>query len=293
MNMKTELRFVSPAQARAWLECNTDNRPLRKSVVDGLRSAWKRGEWMTTHQGIAFAPDGGLLDGQHRLAFIAQLPEGSLVEMNVTTGMDRKTFSVIDQGARRTLSDVLRVSPQLAAVGVFLAKIHNSSNTMGMSVAYAAPFIDLIRDEFAELVTHCPKCTKTWSSSTFRAAAVLKMHRGGDREFVKRQYAALVNTYIEDMTPAARSILKQQINGTAARTKSTDLFVRGLRVFDRATSAVSRLQINEYAETIKEVRGYLASVVTLREPVNDAARVVVQPAARPRRGDADDARCYA
>src|SRR5215831_4798996 len=65
--MKTTLERLTPAIARNWLAHNKNNRAIRASHVETLRAAFARGEFVTTHQGVAFDTGGDLLDGQHRL----------------------------------------------------------------------------------------------------------------------------------------------------------------------------------------------------------------------------------
>jgi hypothetical protein len=89
------------------LEANTTNRPLSRPVVRAFAEAMERGDWMVTHQGIAFDVSGYLVDGQHRLAAVieADLP----VEMMVFTEVDEGTFDVLDTGKRRNAADVLAI----------------------------------------------------------------------------------------------------------------------------------------------------------------------------------------
>ncbi len=107
--------------ASEWLKRNSHNRPLRKQYVRELRRDLDEGRWDDrTHQGIAFAPDGTLLDGQHRLSAIA---EGThAVWMWVSYDVPPETFKVIDQGLRRTggqilaMSGVTKDAPRLVAM---------------------------------------------------------------------------------------------------------------------------------------------------------------------------------
>ncbi len=89
------------------LEANTSNRPLSRSVVRSFAEAMLRGEWLVTHQGIAFDTAGVLVDGQHRLAAVieADLP----VEMTVFTEVEPGTFDVLDTGKKRNAADVLAI----------------------------------------------------------------------------------------------------------------------------------------------------------------------------------------
>jgi hypothetical protein len=101
------VQWITPAKAETLLAANTSNRPLSKSTVRAFAEAMRRGDWLVTHQGIAFDTTGVLVDGQHRLAAIieADLP----VEMTVFTEVEPNTFDVLDTGKRRNAADVLAI----------------------------------------------------------------------------------------------------------------------------------------------------------------------------------------
>ncbi len=103
--MKTTTETVTPGQAAQWLDrdINHHNRNLRPSWVAYLAQQMIDGKWQTTHQGIAFAADGRLLDGQHRLAAVVRAKIG--VPMQVSRDCDPDTFSVLDCGIKRTHFD--------------------------------------------------------------------------------------------------------------------------------------------------------------------------------------------
>lgn len=97
--------MMTPALAATLLERNSGNRPLRPRHVLSIKNVMLSGEWLETHQGVALASDGSLVDGQHRLAAV-QLAEMTL-PMVVTCGVDPAAFGVIDTGRLRTGSDTL------------------------------------------------------------------------------------------------------------------------------------------------------------------------------------------
>lgn len=103
--MRSKVQSITPKKAAEYLEVNTANRPLSRSTVKAFAEAMARGDWMVTHQGIAFSSAGTLVDGQHRLAAVveADIP----VEMTVFTDVNDETFDVLDTGKRRNASDVL------------------------------------------------------------------------------------------------------------------------------------------------------------------------------------------
>jgi hypothetical protein len=255
--MKTQLMYITPKMAREMLEHNTENRPLRPGGVDNLRLLWQRGEWKVTHQGVAFSKDGILRDGQHRLTFISQLPEGTEVPLNVTTDMDNDTFGAIDQNIRRTPSDILGVSAPLAATAKLLQRIHNHNQANGLTVASLLPFVGWAINPFEELITYCPTAVKIWSSAPVRAAAIVQMKSGSDPDFVKFQYDALIHRKLELMTPTTMALVKQHLSGKIISARTLDLFCRCLRVFDSRKSTASRIQISNQTEVLAQIREFL------------------------------------
>ena len=105
--MRSRVQTITPARAAELLEANTTNRPLSRPVVRSFAEAMRRGEWMVTHQGIAFDVNGVLVDGQHRLAAIIEADRP--VELTVFTEVGEGTFDVLDTGKRRTAADVLAI----------------------------------------------------------------------------------------------------------------------------------------------------------------------------------------
>lgn len=260
--MKTVLMQVTPAQARVWLKQNTKNRKLRPNVVADLHTAFARGEWKTTHQGIAFGASGLLLDGQHRLTFISQLPDGVTVPVNVSTDCDETIFDAIDLHQRRTLSDITGVSSDLGAVGRFFARIYNSSQSSGLTPQFVAPFIAWCEPEFSELVTFSPGHANVWSSAAVRAAAVYQIKMGHDADFVKVSYDSLVRSDIDAMPFGARALMQQRISGKIVSARSLDLFCRALRAFDASkTSKIRAILVNDQTQKVAEVRQVLEEQV--------------------------------
>ncbi|MGL6193910.1 MAG: hypothetical protein ACRC2T_03715 [Thermoguttaceae bacterium] len=98
---------VTPELAKKWLVGNIHNRQIINSKVSDFIRDIVDGKWSRTHQGIAFSPDGVLVDGQHRLHAIAQ--SGITVSMLVFVDQPLKSHSFIDGGKKRTMLDILRL----------------------------------------------------------------------------------------------------------------------------------------------------------------------------------------
>jgi hypothetical protein len=105
--VRSRVQIITPARAADWLRANTTNRPLSRPVVRSFAEAMRRGEWLVTHQGIAFDVNGVLVDGQHRLAAIIEADQP--VEVTVFTDVAEGAFDVLDTGKRRTAADVLAI----------------------------------------------------------------------------------------------------------------------------------------------------------------------------------------
>jgi len=105
--MKFAKEKITPAIAASYLQKNTNNRPLNARRVAEITKEITSGRWQLTHQGIAFARDGRLIDGQHRLTAI--VAAGVTVDVMVARDCDEDTFHVIDVGGKRTAADVLSI----------------------------------------------------------------------------------------------------------------------------------------------------------------------------------------
>lgn len=109
-SLRTVRMVVTKDKALEWLEKDKDvhhNRPLKQHKVDQYAKDMKEGRWLENHQGIAFGPDGEILDGQHRLWAIAD--SGVALPMLVTFNMDPEAQKTVDDHIKRSVVDVLAV----------------------------------------------------------------------------------------------------------------------------------------------------------------------------------------
>lgn len=100
---------IGPVLAAKVLDQNYPrNRPPWKSTTTQYSLDMAAGRWLLTHQGIAFATDGKLLDGQQRM--LAVVDSGATVPMRVTVGIDAATFAVMDTGRPRGAADAVAMA---------------------------------------------------------------------------------------------------------------------------------------------------------------------------------------
>lgn len=85
---------VTPELALSWLSACKSGRTFSKQRVQKFAVPMRAGQWRLNHNGIAFANDGTLLDGLHRL--LAVVSSGKTVPMIVIIDEPVENFHVID-----------------------------------------------------------------------------------------------------------------------------------------------------------------------------------------------------
>lgn len=103
-----EIMEVSPDDARALLEQNKHNRNVNQNLVIHYARAMRDGLWNFDATPIRLAPDGELLDGQHRL--LAVVVSKTTQRFSVWFNIDPATQSTMDTGRKRTFSDALAIA---------------------------------------------------------------------------------------------------------------------------------------------------------------------------------------
>lgn len=136
---------VTPERAAHWLQNNFRNRPMKEDVVAAYARDMRNGQWVATHQGIAFNERDELIDGQHRLK--AVVASGCAVRMMVTFGLpsviegrEMTTMDAVDRGRTRSVADQLVIQhgfkhgALVAAVCASLANLCCEQRTRRLSV---------------------------------------------------------------------------------------------------------------------------------------------------------------
>lgn len=143
--VRSQWMNVTPARAKEWLENNFVNRPLVEDVVISYARDMVNGEWVETHQGLAFNDKDELIDGQHRLHSIVR--SGVTVRMMVTFGLpstiegkEMTTMDAVDRGRTRSVADQLKIQHGLkggsaiASICKSIAALCSQERTRRLSV---------------------------------------------------------------------------------------------------------------------------------------------------------------
>lgn len=150
--------------ASEMLKNNTTNRKIRITHVNRLKSEILAGRWLITHQGIAFADDGSLIDGQHRLLAIEAA--GKPVQIMVTKDVPKfhngdinlNTMDVIDCGKPRSTADQLNLlhgvhnaNRVVGALRMIAWAFTNSFGAKALTVGQASDMLEIYGDGIALL----------------------------------------------------------------------------------------------------------------------------------------------
>lgn len=106
-NTTVTFEVIDQGLAARYLESNTENRHISDLSVAAHERDMREGEWGLINNGIGFAPDGTLVDGQHRLW--AVFNSGVPIEVAVFRGIEKVDRARIDTNRVRTVNDELRI----------------------------------------------------------------------------------------------------------------------------------------------------------------------------------------
>lgn len=136
---RMNVEFITPELASEYLTKNTHNRNLRGAIVAIYAAAMMAGQWVLNGESIKFAPDGTLVDGQHRLAAIVEAGVG--VHILVVRDVDIESQLTVDVGLRRSIADHLtwRGEVNSTTLGATLNAVHTYRKTGMFNVGTAAP----------------------------------------------------------------------------------------------------------------------------------------------------------
>lgn len=260
----TTIETITPAKAMEYLKRNGRNRRMRPGAVRTMAEAIQRGEWMLTHQGIAFSETGDLLDGQHRLTAIVQA--GMSVEVAVSRGVPSESFIALDRGNRRSVADVLGEDKKLIECASLAAAVILVNRTA--SPAQTALFADVLRPMHEDLIGACSTSRRYMTSAGMRLAACIWLARAKnlhERQQVLDLYAQIARLDVQGMPPVGLALVAQVTNGVASasgaggRGVSLDGLARGLSVFDPRKAQQSRILVKSLVAATKIVSDFFAA----------------------------------
>lgn len=103
----TEIVYLSPSEAKELLERNQRNRPISRNHVDKLKADMVAGRWVYNGEPLKLNHELRLLDGQHRLTALSEMPEGTLIKFLIVYGLEDHAQATMDQNKTRGAADMM------------------------------------------------------------------------------------------------------------------------------------------------------------------------------------------
>jgi hypothetical protein len=259
-----EVENVTPEMAASWLEFNTRNRSVAKLHVTVLAEEMQRGAWHLSGEAIKFAPDGTLLDGQHRLHAI--IASGMTVPMLVVRGVEHDAQATLDTGRKRGAGDALSINGiahanlVAAAARVLLgypfahAGIANYRVALAKVIEFADAHPGLVDSAaFAHSVTF----VRGWTPKSLLAAChyvVAPTHREAYEAFIE---TVMSGVGVKDNSPELALIrFNQSVSSSRSRAASTGThYVALARAFNASLAGATRAHIKINADSMPLIAG--------------------------------------
>jgi hypothetical protein len=252
---------VTPMMAREWLGKNTRNRAFRRSHVGGLAAQMRRGDWKLTHQGIAFAPDGTLLDGQHRLAAIVAADVA--VTMLVFWNWDADVFGVLDKGINRTIRDDLMGDGRLVEPATFLVRLMDKANRAKVMTADVRRMLDAIEPNLTAVRAASGAMVRGRTAAPTVAAVAMRYYEAdaSGRDYILTQWRAWVTLDLPAMSPSIAALLKRSdsIGTDRGSTTAHERAAIAWNAFNPRARNLSKILVRDLSGILDELREAVAS----------------------------------
>jgi hypothetical protein len=244
--LRVRVLTIGPAEAKALLTLNTDNRKIRPGRVKYYARVMKQNGWVLTHQGIAFSEDGVGLDLQHRL--LAVIESGVDIKVMVVEGLSKEAFAAIDQMERRSVADALKLRQDLTEEAKFLLLIAGGHNGTHPTIEDVRDASEAIMEYSDYLRDVAPTKRKVVSAVSMRVAAIMLMMASPlQSEKIAAIYRLFSLGRTEDYTPIMHAFNRQVADGkmnTSDMSGRIDLFRRALIVLDPDCAAMKTVRLH-------------------------------------------------
>lgn len=265
--MHPTLETITPDIAKRWLAFNVANRPLPDASAKFIAREMEHGEFVTTHQAIAFTgtktDPKRLIDGQTRLTAIAR--SGQTVQMWVFWGCPEETFQVIDSGKLRSFADRHGWTKDRVA---FMNILH------WVSGSYSKPLIsdaEAIMAQFGgaydRLLETCPVTKRRLSGAAIRAGCAIAMHQHPlSSERIAQYYRAMVVYEPGEALAAPPSVRRlyarlSEIVGAGRDAINIQVPLTHKAMSPKSWSVDRRLSIGDNANYLQFLREYITAAI--------------------------------
>lgn len=250
--IETMEMVLTPEKARAWLERNTSNRPVKTGHLKHLTREMSLRRWKLSPEPIVFAKSGRLLDGQHRL--MACIQSGETIPVMVSLVENEDVYLVLDQGANRSNADLLGVPSVVISPIQFLLRAC-VPQVRKVTQADLRPLMetDLFKHS-AYIHDGIKPRHKRFKAAPFKASYIMAILLGKiSQERASEVYTDLTSLNMENWTPVMKSLYMQFDDAGKMAGHNSALsnswFQRGFYMFENADSDKNEVRITSSFQT--------------------------------------------
>ena len=257
----SKLEMISPEIAKVMLDKNVRNRRVRVNSVKRWERAMRSGEWKVSPQGIIFAKDGNLLDGQHRL--MALIETGATLPFYVTYGADPDIFGVLDCGAIRNFSDRTGLPRRVAEALRVASEIYCGLYGEAVTVETALKVIpQALIDEIEDIAADNPRSVKGVTQAAVVSAVAARALQG-NKQWVRTTFYNMARLEFSSLDQAPSIFLRSCIAGGVNQYGSRGrigAFAKAWNAFDYEGRDRTRIPVRDVEGQINEYRAVVDSL---------------------------------
>lgn len=199
----------------------------------------ERGLFQTLPDGIAFHQDSWLANGHHRLNAIVR--SGRPVFMWVARGLTDDDILALDQGKKRTMSDLTGINRKITDCINYAARLLDPVNKRLISAQDVLKAMELpFAKKLIELHSRCNDHPRVFGSAPVRCASVFWALNGCE-EYSFQQYVALNRMEFNNFSPISSLFAKRVTLNQIGGKNSDELFAISMRVFDQSKASYKKL----------------------------------------------------
>lgn len=255
------IETITPDKAKVYLSLSDGNKARKygtnKADIDRLVDIINSGGWRVTPDGIAFHQDGSLVNAHHRLSAI--LKSGKTVKMWVHRGLDDDDVKALDQGRKRSISDITGLNKEIAAALNFAARRaitdHRSPLISEIEMLHRSAF----GENLERLYNFCQGKAAVFSTAPSKCAAAYWMIHG-NADYVMKQYRALCLHNYEDQSQIAKRFSAAVASGSIKSSGNVEVLLAAMRVYDESCKDHQRLK--SLSESHGQFATFIRSIVS-------------------------------
>jgi hypothetical protein len=262
--MKIEMQIITPEIAMQYLEKNDNIRDADLKRVSRYANSIKCGEWVTTHQGVAFNTLGQLVDGQHRLLAIVEANRA--VELMVATGVSQDAVAEMDRNMPRNNAVLLGTNKKCAEIVTHISRILYGGAPSRCNLQDVKDVVDCA---IVKLYQQTNTTKRSLSTAPVKAAFVTAYLMKPDEHMLEiyRKLVLLNVCNIEELSqsPASIRALYQRLTGIKEENKR---IINSYQAFAYTLNAIKnpllkKIHMVDIDQTHKDVRQFYRNTFAL------------------------------